>query len=227
MGSCRGCGQKLEAAWQACPRCGTLRDEPDAAPAAGWRRWRTKGIVAGSIGVVLGLVLLIVATHNPKPERVASLASEAPRVTERATPPPTHRPLPSVTTTAPRAATDTAVVATRPKAAPRPARAIARTPQPTLAPDAQPDQTDAPVDLCGAPSNPWGYNFCARGGYVINPPKEFCSYFSCIGTEPDYSSFWKGTGYVDQCVDGEFGKSGGRPDACSTHGGEKRALNRN
>jgi hypothetical protein len=73
-------------------------------------------------------------------------------------------------------------------------------------------------DTCGAPSNPWGYNFCS-GAYIRNPPSNFCSYFNCI------ASFWNSTnGYVDECQDGTYSHSGGVQGACSHHGGEMRAL---
>jgi hypothetical protein len=73
------------------------------------------------------------------------------------------------------------------------------------------------VSTCGAPSNPWGYNFC--GGSVISaPPSTFCSYFDCIG------NFWNGRGYVMQCRDATFSKSGGISGSCSQHGGNSRAL---
>jgi len=42
----------------------------------------------------------------------------------------------------------------------------------------------------------------------------FCSTHTCI---PNFSN---GTGYVVQCVDGEWSHGGGRPGACSGHGGE-------
>ena len=74
------------------------------------------------------------------------------------------------------------------------------------------------ANTCGAPQNPWGYNFCGRGGYITNPPSDFCSYFDCIDNFPN------GKGYVVQCIDGRFSKSGGRQGACSYHGGEKRPL---
>jgi hypothetical protein len=43
---------------------------------------------------------------------------------------------------------------------------------------------------------------------------DFCSTHSCIPT------FANGTGYIVQCADGEWSQSGGRPGACSDHGGE-------
>jgi hypothetical protein len=42
----------------------------------------------------------------------------------------------------------------------------------------------------------------------------FCSTHTCI------DNFDNGTGYIVQCADGEWSQSGGRPGACSYHGGE-------
>lgn len=42
----------------------------------------------------------------------------------------------------------------------------------------------------------------------------FCDTHACI------PSFSKGTGYIVQCNDGMWSHSGGRPGACSDHGGE-------
>ncbi len=43
---------------------------------------------------------------------------------------------------------------------------------------------------------------------------DFCTAHACI------PNFANGTGYVVQCADGEWSHSGGRPGACSDHGGE-------
>jgi hypothetical protein len=78
-----------------------------------------------------------------------------------------------------------------------------------------------PGDNCGAPSNPWGYNFCDyySGNTINNPPSNFCSYFACI------ASFWSFTnGYVAECNDTKYSHSGGVSGACSSHGGEWRPL---
>jgi hypothetical protein len=96
---------------------------------------------------------------------------------------------------------------------------LAPTEPPTAAPTARPTAvpTKAP-DTCGAPSNPFGYNFCG-GSLIDSPPSSFCDYFNCI------PSFWESTkGYVDQCNDGTYSHSGGRSGACSDHGGERRPL---
>lgn len=103
----------------------------------------------------------------------------------------------------------------RPTPTPTPAPTATPTPTPTPAP---PPAPPPPQNLCGAPSNPWGYNFCG-GALIYSPPANFCSYFNCI------PSFWKSTnGYVDQCNDGTYSHSGGRQGACSYHGGEQRPL---
>jgi hypothetical protein len=78
-----------------------------------------------------------------------------------------------------------------------------------------------PGDNCGAPSNPWGYNFCDYyiGNTIPNPPSNFCSYFTCI------ASFWNQTnGYVVECNDTKYSHSGGVSGACSSHSGVWRAL---
>jgi hypothetical protein len=93
------------------------------------------------------------------------------------------------------------------------------TPPPTPRPTARPTpRPTSPPNTCGAPANPWGYNFCG-GGVITNPPSSFCAYFNCI------ASFWQSTkGYVDECNDGTYSHSGGRSGACSSHGGERRPL---
>ncbi|HMI99250.1 MAG TPA: hypothetical protein VK488_05400 [Gaiellaceae bacterium] len=46
------------------------------------------------------------------------------------------------------------------------------------------------------------------------PAADFCDSHDCI------ESFYDGTGYIVQCNDGMWSHSGGRPGACSYHGGE-------
>jgi len=78
---------------------------------------------------------------------------------------------------------------------------------------------------CASPCNPWGYNFNAAGGTKItNPSSAFCSYFACIGNPPSYTSFWNGKGYVMECKDTKFSRSGGTQNSCSQHGGDWRTL---
>jgi hypothetical protein len=117
-----------------------------------------------------------------------------------ATPPPTQKPVVVLATAAPTA------------------RATAPPPPP---PPPSPPPPPA-FDYCGAPSNPWHYNFCG-GNPVYSPPSTFCNYFDCI------ASFWTedipGDGYVIQCMDGKFSLSGGEAGGvCSYHGGPSRPL---
>jgi hypothetical protein len=105
-------------------------------------------------------------------------------------------------------------------AAPTARPANAPTARPTAAPTARPTAvpTAPPRNLCGAPANPWNYNFCG-GGTISAPPGNFCDYFNCI------PSFWQSTkGYVEQCHDGLYSHSGGRSGSCSSHGGNLRPL---
>jgi hypothetical protein len=115
-----------------------------------------------------------------------------------------------------------------------PAQIAQSTPTPTLTPTPTPSITPtltpaplppppaippppAPKDLCGAPNNPWGYNFCG-GATITSPPAAFCQYFPCIG------NFWNGRGYVIECNDGMYSKSGGIQGSCSYHHGDLRSL---
>jgi hypothetical protein len=91
-------------------------------------------------------------------------------------------------------------------------------PTPSSSPSPSPTPTTAPVvNLCGAPANPWNYNYCG-GSLITSPDSGICQYFACIG------SFWNGTGYVVQCVDGKLSKSGGHSGVCSQHGGFQRNV---
>ena len=126
--------------------------------------------------------------------------------------------------TASRSPSSTYAIETPVVPTPSAARALITEAPATRAPAEAPAPTQAPAptahaaSLCGAPQNPWGYNFCGRGGYISNPPSDFCSYFNCIANFPN------GTGYVEQCQDGMFSKSGGHSGSCSHHGGNKQPL---
>ncbi len=65
--------------------------------------------------------------------------------------------------------------------------------------------------------NPWGYNF-NKGKKIAHPSTAFCHYFTCIG------NFAKGKGYVEECKDGKYSKSGGRSGSCADHRGNWRPL---
>ena len=116
---------------------------------------------------------------------------------------PTPTPTPPTATSNPSATIPTASVAS---------------PTPTP-PSSTPTRTvPSQTNLCGAPPNPWGYNFCS-GNKFEKAPSNFCSYFLCTST------FWtKASGYVEQCVDGQYSNSDGEGKGCAGHGGPWRAL---
>lgn len=108
-----------------------------------------------------------------------------------------------------------------PKPSPSPSPSPSPVPSPSPSPISQPAPPPVVFDFCGAPDNPWHYNFCTpnSGRYIYSPNAGFCGYFNCI------ASFWRSTnGYVDECNDGTYSHSGGRSGACSYHGGEMRPL---
>ncbi|GGL89670.1 MULTISPECIES: hypothetical protein [Micromonospora] len=120
--------------------------------------------------------------------------------------------------------TQAAVAATGEVAAPvaataRPATSPTRTrsPKPRRATGGG-TATPSPRDrFCGAPRNPFGYDFC-DGQQIWTPATEFCDWFSCG------QDFQDGRGYLVQCRDGSFSRSGGQPDACDLHRGVRRTL---
>jgi hypothetical protein len=79
---------------------------------------------------------------------------------------------------------------------------VATTQRPTTS--ARPPRTTAAPSLCEAPANPYGYNFCGRGGRITNPAPDVCAYFDCI------ANFENGTGYMVECHDAMYSMSGGR-----------------
>jgi hypothetical protein len=80
--------------------------------------------------------------------------------------------------------------------------------------------TKAKPSLCGAPANPFGYNFCGRGGSIHSPASTVCSYFNCIASFKPGA----GKGYMVECNDGTYSRSGGISGACSQHTGVWRTV---
>lgn len=93
-----------------------------------------------------------------------------------------------------------------------------RKPTPHVQPTPKPQPVPTKKPSCPAVNgNPWCYTF-SPGSLIYSPPSAFCDYFSCIPT------FWNGRGYVIECQDGDYSKSGGIRGSCSHHGGDLRAL---
>jgi hypothetical protein len=132
---------------------------------------------------------------------------------------------PSATVTPKQTSPPTAAPTTIPALAPTPPPTVQPTARPTAVPTPPPTApptpppTPPPVNLCGAPPNPWNFNFCG-GGTISSPPAGFCKYFNCI------AGFWiNAKGWVEECHDGTYSHSGGKPGSCSSHGGNYRPLN--
>lgn len=74
-----------------------------------------------------------------------------------------------------------------------------------------------PADRCGAPANPYGYNYCG-GSYVYAPASDVCDYFACV------DNLWSGNGYLVQCEDGLTSRTGMKGGGCAEHGGTRRPV---
>jgi hypothetical protein len=151
----------------------------------------------------------------------ATAAVSAPTAAATATTAPSARPTSTATPvpTATASATPTQAPTAAPTPAPTPVPTAAPTRVPTAVPTAAPAAPPpaAAASTCGAPANPWNYGFCS-GSTISSPPSGFCSYFNCIANFPN------GRGYVIECTDATYSKSGGIQGSCSQHGGNWRAL---
>lgn len=170
---------------------------PEQAPAIA--RFGPRALIAGAAVLVILLctgMFGLAAMAPPEP----AVTEAAPSTVAPATPaPPSPSPSPSPTPTSP---------------SPSPKRTHSKAPAPNRT-TAKP--APKPVNLCGAPKNPCGYNFCG-GSRIYDPKPDTCSYFACI----DY--FWNGKGYMVQCNDGMYSLSGRRRGVCSYHHGYKRTV---
>jgi hypothetical protein len=167
---------------------------------------------------LMALALATFACGNPRTPPTSQI-SDAPVAPTASALAQAQTPSPKPTQTLRPTQTPTTAPTVAPTAAPStPSPAPPRTSIPTSVPTVAPTAKPAPTaNTCGAAANPWGYTFCG-GSTISSPPSNFCSYFNCI------ASFWNGVGYVEQCVDATFSKSGGRSGSCSSHGGNSRPL---
>ena len=162
--------------------------------------WRRPWVWIVAVPIVI--VGALTASHQPAPSTAAGADNSplltitsttmAPITTTVAVPTTTVAPLPPPPTQ------------TRTVAAPPPA------PPPTTVADT--------ANLCGAPSNPLGYNYCGHGSLIRAPSPDTCRYFQCI---PNWGN---GKGYMEDCEDGDVSMSGGRQGSCSYHGGDAHAV---
>ncbi|SCG40285.1 hypothetical protein [Micromonospora inositola] len=153
-----------------------------------------------AVAAALALVVPAILFESNPPVRPGSDVASA------ATPAATATPAPQPV--APAVQVD-ATIPPKPRkktsAAPTPARSRTAAPRP------------AGERRCGAPANPFGYDFC--GGYRIRKPAgRICDYFECA------PGFWSGRGYLLQCRDGMISLTGGQPEACAGHLGVRRTV---
>jgi hypothetical protein len=135
-------------------------------------------------------------TAQTRAQPTPSVPAASPRLSAATTAATTTlQPTPARTTTAPKT----------PAAKPSPRRTTS-TPKPRT------------VSFCGAPANPYGYNYCGHGSRIYDPKPDVCTYFDCIG------NFWDGVGYMIECNDGMVSMSGGRQGSCSYHGGNRQTV---
>ncbi len=173
---------------------------------ASWYRLQTRPIQV-TLGCILSLMVLFAAifvcSASIAGVMEAEQGSATPTSVAQAAAAPTPTDAPTQQSTRP-----------TPKPTLKPTPSPVPTPVPTQAPAPTPTANPCP-DAPGG--NPWCYDFNA-GNYIYSPPADFCTYFSCI------SSFWSGQGYVMECQDQMYSKSGGRSGSCSRHGGDLRPL---
>lgn len=156
---------------------------------AGWDRL-TNIVVTGMV-MAVAVVGLAAGTSLISSTTAAVSRADAPTASASARPTPT----PAATSSPPPRPTP----ASTPSAEPN-------WPTPLPAQTAPVSTGKPPVKLCGAPSNPWGYNLCG-GSLLYNPAPAFCSYFTC-------TRMWdQASGYVVECQDGGYSRSSG-PGAC-------------
>lgn len=166
----------------------------------------------GGLGAALGVIGLCVAfavTGCAGASTGTPTAAEQ-QITTQSTPTPDS----SVSASDSPSAADVTTAPATSAAPAKPAPPTSRAPAPAPARSTAPPKPS----LCGAPENPFGYNFCGRGGYIYSPAGTVCSYFDCI------ANFYNGSGYMVECSDGTYSMSGGRRGACSYHGGVSRPV---
>jgi hypothetical protein len=197
---------------------------------------RSRLSVAVKTGVVAAWTVLLLAplvlaqgpgrpVHLPVPrapqtgQGAAPVVSAADPVAQGSTAPPASAPRIRPPSAPPAAAgmSTTPPAAAGMSTAP-PASGSATAPPPAPAPTAV-APSPAPVSTCGAPPNPWGYNFCG-GNLISSPPQDFCSVFPCV------AHFWdqKKPDHVVECSDGTYAEDSRGAGSCLSHNGEMRPL---
>ncbi|MGY0004044.1 hypothetical protein ACW0Q9_09095, partial [Micromonospora sp. I033] len=100
------------------------------------------------------------------------------------------------------------------KPSPRPQRTR---PAPATAPFRTTSPRPAAERRCGAPANPYGYDFCG-GSRIRRPAADVCDVLDCV------PGFWSGRGWLVQCRDGTVSLTGGQRDSCDGNQGYRRTF---
>ncbi|WFE38614.1 hypothetical protein [Micromonospora sp. WMMD998] len=148
-----------------------------------------------AVGVALALVVPAMLVESDPPTGAGSERAAA------ATPAATGTPPPPVVAPA---------VQVRPSTSPAPRGTRS-------APPRDPDRQPVAERRCGAPPNPFGYDYCG-GDRIRKPAAGVCDWFECV------PGFWSGRGWLVQCRDGTISRTGGQPDACADHRGMRRTV---
>ncbi len=187
-----------------------------------WYRRKTT-VAASALTAVLAIIVAI--TNSPQPATTNQLSPTTSLSTASASP-TASASIDSVLVVPTAVAS---AIASAPPTSAKPA-AVAPPPAPVAsthavrttkaaAPPASTKAAPPPApSTCGAPKNPYGYNFCHVGHTITSPHSGVCDYFNCI------ANFWNGRGYMVECVDATYSMSGGISGACSHHGGVRQTV---
>ncbi|WP_370464094.1 hypothetical protein [Micromonospora sp. AP08] len=88
---------------------------------------------------------------------------------------------------------------------------------PTTTPSRKTTPQPAAERRCGAPANPYGYDFCG-GERIRKPAAGICDWFECA------PGFWSGRGWLVQCRDGAVSLTGGQRESCAANQGYRRTF---
>ncbi|MGC1212142.1 MAG: hypothetical protein WA890_12855, partial [Micromonospora sp.] len=189
------------------------------AAVAGTVRWSTSDRPVVGMDMDTGSSAGATAAGEPTPSTGLGtpVASATPTLASGATgsPVPGSSPgtVPGAPTSGPATVPGPTTGGTVVKPSPRPTstRTGSTRPSPSTSP------SPSPGDLCGAPQNPYGYNYCG-GSYIYSPATDVCDYFDCV------AEFWDGRGYMVQCNDGLHSMTGLPGGPCADHGGTRRPV---
>ncbi|SCL59968.1 hypothetical protein [Micromonospora chersina] len=152
-----------------------------------------------AVGAALALIVPAMLFESDPPVRpgsdVASAATPAATATATPAPPP---------------------IAPAVQVKPRPTPQRTRT-APTTAPSRSAAPQPAAERRCGAPANPYGYDFCG-GQRIRKPAAGICDWFECA------PGFWSGRGWLVQCRDGAVSLTGGQRESCAANQGYRRTF---